>query len=207
MPDPLLRREKLNVPIVYVHRKKTGPIPLAADTRLPDEGRWAPARLIENSDHRVVSGPQLHADRGGRPEDGDLVAAFKEALAGEGVSSSGPPCRSGAGAGRPAGSGRRSPVQYPRPDDRLRLDDCRANVFHIMPSRAMKADALAQYLVEAVAEMVPDPRHAGARPRVGRRAGARGHKFGAEIVETANTSTSPPRGVPTATSRSRPDRC
>jgi ABC transporter substrate binding protein (PQQ-dependent alcohol dehydrogenase system) len=32
-------------------------------------------------------------------------------------------------------------------DDRLRTTDCRANVFHIMPNRAMKADALAQYLV------------------------------------------------------------
>ena len=32
-------------------------------------------------------------------------------------------------------------------DDRLRSTDCRANVFHIMPNRAMKADALAQYLV------------------------------------------------------------
>lgn len=32
-------------------------------------------------------------------------------------------------------------------DDRLRRDDCRVNLFHIIPSRAMKADALAQYLV------------------------------------------------------------
>ncbi|MGO4725646.1 MULTISPECIES: ABC transporter substrate-binding protein [unclassified Inquilinus] len=31
-------------------------------------------------------------------------------------------------------------------DDRLRIADCRANLFHTMPSRAMKADALAQYL-------------------------------------------------------------
>lgn len=32
------------------------------------------------------------------------------------------------------------------PDDRLRGTDCRANVFHILPSRAMFTDALAQYL-------------------------------------------------------------
>jgi ABC transporter substrate binding protein (PQQ-dependent alcohol dehydrogenase system) len=31
-------------------------------------------------------------------------------------------------------------------DDRLRGTDCRANVFHILPSRAMLTDALAQYL-------------------------------------------------------------
>jgi ABC transporter substrate binding protein (PQQ-dependent alcohol dehydrogenase system) len=32
-------------------------------------------------------------------------------------------------------------------DDRLRQADCRANILHIMPSRAMLADALMQYLV------------------------------------------------------------
>ncbi len=32
-------------------------------------------------------------------------------------------------------------------DDHLRTEECRANLFHIIPSRAMKADALAQYLV------------------------------------------------------------
>jgi ABC transporter substrate binding protein (PQQ-dependent alcohol dehydrogenase system) len=33
------------------------------------------------------------------------------------------------------------------PDDALRQRDCRANVIHVAPSRAMLADALAQYLV------------------------------------------------------------
>jgi len=32
-------------------------------------------------------------------------------------------------------------------DDRLRGEDCRANVLHLLPSRAMLADALVQYLV------------------------------------------------------------
>ncbi|WP_407050163.1 ABC transporter substrate-binding protein [Methyloraptor flagellatus] len=32
-------------------------------------------------------------------------------------------------------------------DDRLRQEDCRANVFHVAPSRAMLTDALAQFLV------------------------------------------------------------
>ena len=32
-------------------------------------------------------------------------------------------------------------------DDALRNEDCRANLLHVMPSYAMKADALAQYLV------------------------------------------------------------
>jgi ABC transporter substrate binding protein (PQQ-dependent alcohol dehydrogenase system) len=33
-------------------------------------------------------------------------------------------------------------------DDRLRNQDCRANILHILPSRAMRADALAQYLLK-----------------------------------------------------------
>jgi ABC transporter substrate binding protein (PQQ-dependent alcohol dehydrogenase system) len=33
------------------------------------------------------------------------------------------------------------------PDERLREQDCRANVFHVAPTRSMLADALAQYLV------------------------------------------------------------
>ena len=33
------------------------------------------------------------------------------------------------------------------PDDRLRRPDCRANILHLLPSRAMLADALVQYLV------------------------------------------------------------
>lgn len=31
-------------------------------------------------------------------------------------------------------------------DDRLRQEDCRTNVFHILPSRAMRTDAIAQFL-------------------------------------------------------------
>src|SRR5262249_26066418 len=33
------------------------------------------------------------------------------------------------------------------PDDALREDQCRANIIHIVPSRSMLSDALAQYLV------------------------------------------------------------
>src|SRR5271166_6449714 len=33
------------------------------------------------------------------------------------------------------------------PDDRLRKEDCRANVFHVAPTRSMLADGLAQYLI------------------------------------------------------------
>ncbi len=38
-------------------------------------------------------------------------------------------------------------INYGASDDRLRQEDCRPNVMHTAPSRAMLADALAQYLV------------------------------------------------------------
>jgi len=70
------------------------------------------------------------------------------------------------------------------PDDRLRGADCRANILHLPPSRAMLADALVQYLVtknwtgillvvgrgDADREFAADVRHAA-------------KKFGARIVQ------------------------
>lgn len=38
-------------------------------------------------------------------------------------------------------------INYGSPDDRLREEDCRANVLHSAPARNMLADALAQYLI------------------------------------------------------------
>ncbi len=71
-----------------------------------------------------------------------------------------------------------------RADERLREDDCRANVIHTAPSRAMLADALAQYLVWkqwrrwllVVGSHEPDKLFAEALRRAARR-------FGAKIVE------------------------
>jgi ABC transporter substrate binding protein (PQQ-dependent alcohol dehydrogenase system) len=61
------------------------------------------------------------------------------------------------------------------PDDRLRGENCRANIMHLLPSRAMLADALVQYLVakrwrdlllvvghgDGDREFAADVRHAG----------------------------------------------
>ena len=69
-------------------------------------------------------------------------------------------------------------------DDALRMEECRANVIHVAPSRAMLADALAQYLVWKkwtrwfliVGSHEADEAYADGAP-------ARGEAFGAEIVE------------------------
>lgn len=69
-------------------------------------------------------------------------------------------------------------------DDSLRVTGCRANVFNIIPSRAMKADALAQYLISRQwprwvlisGSQVSDKAFADAVRRAAKR-------FGGEIVE------------------------
>ncbi len=70
------------------------------------------------------------------------------------------------------------------PDDRLRSGDCRGNLLHVAPSRAMLADALAQYLVRkrwsrwllVEGQRPEDALYAAAIRRAA-------HRFGARIVE------------------------
>jgi len=70
------------------------------------------------------------------------------------------------------------------PDDRLRQEDCRANIIHVAPSRAMLADGLGQYLawkrwrrwLLVLGSHEPDKLYAAAL----RRAAVR---FGAKIVQ------------------------
>ncbi len=69
-------------------------------------------------------------------------------------------------------------------DDSLRGQDCRANIFHIIPSRAMHADALAQFLVKKKWDewfLVIGPRPDDELFAAAIRHAA--EKFGAEIVE------------------------
>ncbi len=180
-------QQKLDVPITYVTQEEDRVIPLSLlDTLLADEGLMGARQAItENQTTGQFLGQNYTLNKVVVTKDGDLVAAFKEALA--------------AGqrlfildlhadqilalADQPEAA---DAVLFNTRalDDRLRLDDCRANVFHIMPSRAMKADALAQYLVwkrwrnwfliRGTTE--PDVAFAAALERAAQ-------KFGAEIVE------------------------
>jgi ABC transporter substrate binding protein (PQQ-dependent alcohol dehydrogenase system) len=185
---PAAAQDKLDISISYVTQEEDRPIPLSLlDTLLPDEGLMGARQAItENQTTGQFLGHNYELNEVIVPEDGDLVAAFKEALA----------------------AGERffildlhadqilALADLPEaadavlfnsraPDDRLRLEDCRANLFHVMPSRAMKADALAQYLVwkqwrnwfliHGTTE--PDLAFAAALERAAQ-------KFGAKIVET-----------------------
>src|SRR5215469_12753793 len=82
------------------------------------------------------------------PEEGDLAAGFRQ-LAATGVrlvvtDLAAPQLLSVAGMPEAQGV---TFFNTGSADDRLRGEDCRADLLHLLPSRAMLADALAQYLV------------------------------------------------------------
>jgi ABC transporter substrate binding protein (PQQ-dependent alcohol dehydrogenase system) len=181
-------QDRLDVSIAYVTQDEDRVIPLSLlDTLLPDEGLMgARQAIIENQTTGRFLGHDYQLAEVIVADDGDLVAAFKEALA--------------AGqrlfildlhadqiltlADLPESAGAVL-FNTRAPDDRLRLDDCRSNLFHVTPSRAMKADALAQYLVWKQwrnwflirGTLEPDRAFAAAIERAAT-------KFGAKIVET-----------------------
>jgi ABC transporter substrate binding protein (PQQ-dependent alcohol dehydrogenase system) len=82
------------------------------------------------------------------PEDGDVAAAFRE-LTAKGMrlivtDLAAPELLAVAGLPEAATATMFNTVAA---EDRLRGEDCRANILHLLPSRAMLADALVQYLV------------------------------------------------------------
>ena len=70
------------------------------------------------------------------------------------------------------------------PDDRLRGADCRANILHLLPSRAMLADALVQYLViKRWTDLLLVVGHSGGDREFAADIRHAAEKFGAHIVE------------------------
>ena len=149
-PGPAVAQEELPVSITYVTQEEDRPRPLSLlDPVLTDEGlAGARQAMSENQ----TTGQFLKHDYSLNeiivPENGDLVAAFREALAaGERLfvaDVKGDQLL--ALADLPVAAGALI-FNSRAPDDELRTDECRANTFHAIPSRAMKADGLAQYLV------------------------------------------------------------
>ena len=147
---PAAAQEELSVSITYITQEQDKPRPLSlVDPVLTDEGLAGARQAI--GENQTTGQFLQHGYRLNEivvPEDGDLVAAFEDALAaGERLFVAdvhGDQLL--ALADLPEAEGALI-FNSRAPDDDLRTDECRANTFHIMPSRAMKADALAQYLV------------------------------------------------------------
>ncbi|ODR98023.1 hypothetical protein AUC68_10985 [Methyloceanibacter methanicus] len=136
--------------VFYLGKKYEEPLPLSyAEAVIEDKGIQG-ARLAEKDANKAGSflGNTFELEEGVVPEDGDVVAKAKEALA----------------------AGQRFFLTDLEPDDllavadlpeaedaifmnirssatKLRQEECRQNVFHIAPDYAQRADAIAQYMI------------------------------------------------------------
>ncbi|MGI9506700.1 MAG: ABC transporter substrate-binding protein, partial [Geminicoccaceae bacterium] len=143
--------DKLSVNITYLAQKieRLAPLSLLDPVEIPDKG-FAGARLGQE-DNQTTGGFLGHdyvLDNVTVEVDGDLVEAAKQALdqGNQLLVIDAPADTLLAIADLPEAENALL-FNASAEDDRLRTDDCRANLFHIIPSRAMKADALAQYLL------------------------------------------------------------
>ncbi len=141
---------KKNMRVVYLGKEYPEPLPLSyAEKPIPDKGiQGARLMLKEGNQAGNFVGHSFELIEAIVPEDADVVAKAKELLAG----------------------GERFFIADLEPADllavadlpeakdalilnirssatKLRQEECRVNVFHIIPDYAMRADALAQYLI------------------------------------------------------------
>jgi ABC transporter substrate binding protein (PQQ-dependent alcohol dehydrogenase system) len=150
-PEPMPGVEtKPPVTIVYLGKRYDEPLPLSyAEKPIFDKGIQG-ARLIikeANQAGRFV-GNSFQLVEAIIPPDGDIVAKAKEILAkGDAfIIADLEPKDLIAVADLPEAKNSIL-VNIRASDDSLRQEQCRPNVFHIIPSYAMRADALAQYLI------------------------------------------------------------
>jgi ABC transporter substrate binding protein (PQQ-dependent alcohol dehydrogenase system) len=143
------RADAAAVGVGYLRWTERRPTISLLDKQAADDG-LAGARLAtsdNNTTGRFINQQFALIDAALRADD-DPVAAV-EKLAGQGIAlvlTDAPAQQLLAMAG-PAGGKGVTLFNVAAPDDALRQQSCRNNVIHVAPSRAMLADALAQYLV------------------------------------------------------------
>ncbi len=138
------------IPIYYLGKKYDEPLPLSyAEKVVTDKGIQG-ARLMLNEANQAGSfvGYAFELIENVVPKDDDVVAKAKEILAGGDafIIADLEPADLLAVADLP--EAKNSVIMNVRSSaTKLRQEQCRANVFHVIPDFAMRADALAQYLI------------------------------------------------------------
>lgn len=151
VPTAVSAADKLSVNMTYLTQKveRLAPLSLLDPIDIPDEG-LAGAELGQEDNQTTGGflGHDYQLTEITEPVDGNLVEAAKEVLStGQRLLIVDGPAEVLLSIADLPEAEEAIIFNISAEDDRLRIDDCRANVFHIIPSRAMKADALAQYLV------------------------------------------------------------
>jgi ABC transporter substrate binding protein (PQQ-dependent alcohol dehydrogenase system) len=138
------------VRIGWLSRAVKRTLPLSYLDQPPQDGGIQGARLgiADNDTTGHFTGQSFTLTEAIVPEGGDVAAGFRE-LAAKGVRlvvTDLAALELLSVAGMPEATGTTF-FNAGTADDRLRGEDCRANILHLLPSRAMLADALVQYLV------------------------------------------------------------
>jgi ABC transporter substrate binding protein (PQQ-dependent alcohol dehydrogenase system) len=136
--------------IVYLGKDYNEPPPLSlVDKDIKDKGIQG-ARIALEEDNRTgrLIGQEYKLLEAIVPEGGDLIAKAKELLsAGNGLIVADLQAADLTAVSELPEAKSAVILDVRTSDDALRQERCRANVFHIAPNWAMRADALAQYLV------------------------------------------------------------
>ncbi len=141
---------KATVPIVYLGKEYEEPLPLSYSEKIITDKGIQGARLIIKEANQAGSfvGFAFTLVEAIVPGDGDVVAKAKEILAKGNafIIADLEPADLIAVADLPEAKNSII-VNIRSEEDALRQELCRSNVFHVIPDYAMRADALAQYLV------------------------------------------------------------
>lgn len=139
------------VPIAYLTQEQEAPPPLSnLDPFIKDKGLPGAELAIEdNNTTGQFTGQQFVFKSFTVPLQGDSLATFKQNISGKYrfVVVNLPSAQLNKLADLPEAK-ETLLFDIATQDDSLRNQDCRANVLHLLPSRAMRADALAQYLLK-----------------------------------------------------------
>lgn len=149
---PALAKDKpTSVPIAYLTQEQEAPPPLSnLDPFIKDKGfPGAELAIEDNNTTGQFTGQQFALKAFNVPLKGDPLATFKQSIAGKYrfVLVNLPADRLSKLADLPEAK-ETLLFDIASTDDKLRNQDCRANILHLLPSRAMRADALAQYLLK-----------------------------------------------------------
>jgi ABC transporter substrate binding protein (PQQ-dependent alcohol dehydrogenase system) len=140
----------VTIPIHYLTKAYSEPVPLSlVDKPLTDNGlQGARLALADNNKSGTFLGQHYELIEELLPADGDVTAKAKEIMSkGDAIIVADLEAKDLLAVADLPEAGNSIIFNIRLGDDDLRGAQCRANVFHIAPSSAMRADALAQYLI------------------------------------------------------------
>jgi ABC transporter substrate binding protein (PQQ-dependent alcohol dehydrogenase system) len=140
----------VNVEIHYLGKAYDEPVPLSlVDKVLTDNGiQGARLAILDNNRSGAFLGQNYELIEDIVPKDGDVVAKAKEILAkGDAIIVADLEAKDLLAVADLPEAKNSVIFNIRLSDDALRQEQCRANIFHVAPSWAMRADALAQYLI------------------------------------------------------------